>query len=206
MLIHPEYVGVVLHWDGRAWKEVPLPRRFVYDRPLNDLAVPPGGAVWVVGEGSYTDQNGGAAIRWDGKRWKFFRLTGPAGTEGVVINAVTAIGRDSVAAVGVAGTTPGHLDGEAWGLFTGSTRDAGRHASPTTTEALPASTPSRPASPREVWIADNDADPFNFAEGTQLFTGRHPKKSARSQLEQGQVIHSLAADSQYLGIGGTGSS
>ena len=206
MLIHPQYVGVVLHWDGRAWKEVPLPRRFVYDRPLNDLAVTPGGAVWVVGEGSYTDQNGGAAIRWDGKRWKFYRLTGPAGDRGGGIQCGDGDRPDSVAAVGVAGTTPGHLDGEAWGLFyrfdkgRWTTRVPDYHGSSSSFDAVAA------RSPREVWIADNDADPFNFAEGTQLFTGRHPKKSARSQLGQGQVIHSLAADSAGIwAVGGTGS-
>lgn len=203
--VEPDQIGVVLHWDGRTWTRIPLPRRWVTDRSLRDVAVTSRGTVWLVGDSSYADGSAGAALRWDGRRWQFFRLPAPSGADGVAIRSVAAVGADSVVAVGDAATTAGHLDGETWGLLfrfgngTWTRRVPDYHGSFSFYEAVAA------RSPREVWIAQDDADPFNFAAGAQLFTGLHAGRP-RTQLGMGQIIIGLAADSDGIwAVGGTGS-
>lgn len=63
--------ALALHWDGRRWQPTRLPTERLSDPngdtvdSLNDVAVAPSHGAWAVG----SDQVGGVAFRWDGRRW-----------------------------------------------------------------------------------------------------------------------------------------
>jgi hypothetical protein len=193
--------GVVLHWDGRAWRRVPLPRT-TGDVVLRDVTETRDGDAWIVGEG--VGNNDGFAARYARGLWHLFRPLAPSGSEGVGIEAITDLGNGELAAAGWSGTTPGHLTGESWGLYfrwdghRWHTRVPDYNGSTAGYEAIAA------RSPREVWIADNDEDPFSQQLGTQFFTGLHPNK--RTRLPQGWIVNSLAYDGRSVwAVGGIGS-
>jgi hypothetical protein len=205
IFIHPEELGVVLHWDGHIWRRVGLSARAVWEHDFHDVTVADDTSVWVVGAGSFANPYQGIALRLDRQRWKAFGLRAPSGSDFVSLNAVTGVGGREVMAVGVASTGPGHLTGESWGLvfrFNGrrwSARVPDFNGSYSSYDAVAARTP------RGVWIADNDTDPFNQAAGTALFAALHPARWRRMQLAQGEIIKSLAFDGRDVwAVGGTG--
>jgi len=67
------YTGFTLHWDGAAWKRVPVKVSDPFSE-INALAGMPGGAVWAVGQQAADPYNnntfGALTLRWDGKAWR----------------------------------------------------------------------------------------------------------------------------------------
>lgn len=190
--VKPDHKGVILHWDGRTWTRPRVPAPALLERAFTDVVVAPSGDVWVVGRSSNTGD--GIALRWQGEKWQTFRLPAPAGSEGVWDMSVAAAGDSAVVAVGTAPSGPNHLMGVSWGvIYRWNGRQWARRIPnyfETWEEFDAVATPSE----RETWIADNDTDPFRFANGTQLFTALHPQRALRTQLAKGLIINDLAYD------------
>jgi hypothetical protein len=102
----PEYAGVVLHFDGEAWSEVPLGTipelTGVWGSGPND--------VWIVGGDYYGGTTCGYSIHFDGTSW-----SEPPGLI-VTPKAVSGLGPDEVIAVGPGGGI-WRFGGEEWGAM-----------------------------------------------------------------------------------------
>jgi hypothetical protein len=111
--------ALVEHWDGRAWRQVPLPslpRRHYGLVTLNAVAATSARDAWVVG-GYYPNAGSGALIEhWDGKAWRQVPSHGPQ--RGFELYGVTAISARNAWAVGASSATGKtlieHWDGKAW--------------------------------------------------------------------------------------------
>lgn len=69
--------ALVLHWDGRAWTRVPVPKVTAGGSLLLAVAVVGTTSVWVAGAGLVTDpasgkptKKVGLVLRWDGRTWR----------------------------------------------------------------------------------------------------------------------------------------
>jgi hypothetical protein len=189
---------VVLHWNGHAWRQVLTPTRKFGEVGLNDVVARSPGNVWVVGNGFDTS---GVAAHWNGRHWRIFALPGPANTESLDLNAVTAVNAHDIRVVATANMGAGYLTGASLGLtyrWNGSRwiRRLGElgnsFASYDAVAAL---------SSKEVWIANNYSFPVQQPPGSELFTPLHAK-GKQIQLPDGNVIHSLATVAQTVwGVG-----
>jgi hypothetical protein len=119
--------GLVLHWDGSAWRQVRIP--FLYGEVhLDGVSAAAPDDLWVVGEQcpgpcSGLAHSSALALHWDGT--KFTKVpTAPLGADRVGFDAVVALGLDEAWAVGgrsanrVAPTHPlaERWDGKRWRL------------------------------------------------------------------------------------------
>jgi len=92
--------GVILHWNGTAWKRVaiPNPGGVLY---AVDASSPT--HVWAVGEYTRGTVQKTLVVRWNGTKWKHVASPNPAGTTNRnlnILDSVTAISRANVWAVG----------------------------------------------------------------------------------------------------------
>lgn len=182
--------GLALHFDGRAWREVPLPAEPAARaaHPFA-LAADPGG-LWAVGASAAgrTAQPRPLALRWDGRAWREVPLPDPGGDAVLLAAAPDRAG--GLWAVGVAYDPDGtgrpltlHRDGTGWHPV-----DAPAPAGRTSTlEAVAAFAPD------DVWAAggtgpaDDPARPFLLHwDGTRW-------QSADLPAGTGGVLHALAA-------------
>jgi len=113
---NPFELGVVLHWDGRTWTQVPTPLGDLHDVVPSGVVATSANSVWVIANGSLEAY--GVAMHWDGRRWRIFHLRGPiAADEGgsLTLNSLTAAAaRDiQVAATEVAPSEG--ADDDTWG-------------------------------------------------------------------------------------------
>jgi hypothetical protein len=196
-LIRPFGFGVILHWDGVAWRRVRIPGEPLREVSLTEVIAGPSG-VWVFGRGFGSRGLDGLAARWDGKRWRTFKLRRPATSQGpgkVDPQAAIARGTNRVLVVGHADTFAPHSTGETWGLLYEWNGRRWNRRVPDFRGSY-ASYDAVAVSGGETWIAKNDTDAFNPQDGTQLFTAQHPDE--RRQLGEGEVIESLASDSRGI--------
>ncbi|MFH2005157.1 MAG: hypothetical protein ABI333_01090 [bacterium] len=98
--------GKYLHYDGRAWKAVPGPKKV----SLRDMWTGGPKDAWAVGEK-------GTILRWDGARWS----SAPSGTK-VLLRGIWGSGPQHVWAVGDKGTLL-RYDGTAWKAVRSPTRE-----------------------------------------------------------------------------------
>ncbi|RZS40982.1 hypothetical protein EV193_103300 [Herbihabitans rhizosphaerae] len=117
-------ISTSMHWDGRAWTEVPLaptpPNHFHYGARLGVA----GSDVWLVssvsGAGNSQSNTRGTAQRWVGTKWVEAGPPGPPGHW--TLSSAGGVAPDDMWAIGVAGEYghgPGtplafHWDGKAW--------------------------------------------------------------------------------------------
>lgn len=101
--------AVALHWNGRTWRRVPLPRERITNPDgepvdsLSDVATVGADRAWAVG----SDQAGGFALRWNGRAWSRTRMpSAPAS-----LAAVASRGPQTLA---VGGTGLFSWGGRAW--------------------------------------------------------------------------------------------
>ncbi len=98
---------MVVHWNGRSWKQVTSPALDV-SGDLTGVAVTPAGRVWAVGG------NGSATliVHWNGMAWR--RVSNPGGG---LVYAVTAASGSNAWAVGESGAGNALIlrwNGKAW--------------------------------------------------------------------------------------------
>ncbi|MGW0892492.1 hypothetical protein [Saccharopolyspora sp. NPDC002578] len=126
--------GLAQHWDGAAWRDVPVPQRTV-NWTFSDVTAAAPDDVWAVGnDGGYQAQ--GLAMHWNGQEWAEVPVPdvelGELRT--VQLTAVQSLAADDVWATGnvhdaSGGTTTYeplllHWDGHEWS-FADAARDAG---------------------------------------------------------------------------------
>jgi hypothetical protein len=108
--------SLVLHWDGRRWKQVhtPDPLTRGHASYLSGVAAPSATGVWAVGRVNRHGAGHALAELWNGERW---RIVHPVGAP---LAGVSALGADDAWAVG--GVSGGgyvtHWNGSAWNLAT----------------------------------------------------------------------------------------
>ncbi|MFC7184741.1 hypothetical protein ACFQMG_34850, partial [Kitasatospora paranensis] len=182
--------GLALHFDGRAWREVPLPAEPA-GRAAHPFALAADAAgLWAVGASAAdrTAQPRPLALRWDGTAWRRAPLPGPGGDAVLLAAAPDRAG--GLWAGGVAYDPDGtgrpltlHRDGAGWHQV-----DAPSPAGRTSTlEAVAAFAPD------DVWAAggtgpsDDPARPFLLHwDGTRW-------QDAALPAGTGGVLHALAA-------------
>lgn len=122
-----------LHWDGGAWKVVPVSLGSgLSSEKLTAVSASAGNDVWAVGDGKgiFTNKTFATILHWNGSRWseKVCRAASssnpPEGYEGggtdAYFTGVAAAANNNVWAVGVLGSGPMilHWDGQAWTTIT----------------------------------------------------------------------------------------
>lgn len=100
----------VVHWDGRSWRNVALPRlnKTAY---LADVVALSASDVWAVGGIGYLDTKLPLALHWDGHAWKRFKL----GSFGEALWSIDAASPRDIWAVGASGINSSHT--ENWGGY-----------------------------------------------------------------------------------------
>jgi len=87
---------LIEHWNGTAWKQVPVPEP-ANDGFLSGVDATSAASAWAVGNSS----NGGTLIlHWNGTAWKQVPSPSPGGTNGSTLSSVDAISSASAWAVG----------------------------------------------------------------------------------------------------------
>jgi hypothetical protein len=168
-------LGVVLHWDGRVWKQVATRIGVLRDVTPAGVVAISAKDVWVIANGVLSAY--GVALHWDGRRWRTFRLRGPVSADeggSLSLNSVTAVTPRDIRVVG-AERAPGEgADEYYWGVifrWNGHTwiRRIPENHGPWKYESYDPSYKSYDAivarTPTEVWIAANDADGFSQQAG-----------------------------------------
>ncbi len=121
--------SLVVHWDGKIWREVPSPNPGSGFDLLTGLAAVSTNDVWAVG--TFTDENHGPTMgdelleHWNGAAWAV--VQGPnAGVQGYSLSAIAATSTRDVWAVGssmssssVTETLIEHWNGTAWSTVRG---------------------------------------------------------------------------------------
>ena len=115
--------ALIEHWDGIAWKSVPIPDPGGLDF-LHKLAAVSSDDIWAVGDFEPADISQPLAMHWDGVSWSMVPV--PAPNRDCSLSDVVAIAANDVWAVGIAfdfsvpshskGITM-HWDGRAWRLI-----------------------------------------------------------------------------------------
>ena len=119
--------ALALHWDGRRWQTVPLPRGAMpppadpgEPKPpvvIDSEGFPQGVAArsrsdaWIVGS-TGGDPSSPLAWHWNGVRWRLVGAPGPPQLRG--LEAVTIVSRDDVWATGPGDDRVVHWDGRRW--------------------------------------------------------------------------------------------
>jgi hypothetical protein len=206
--IHPFDLGVVLHWDGTAWKQVPTPKGVLREVDPAGVVAISAKNVWMIANGVVTAY--GVAMHWDGRRWRIFHLDGPVPADvggSLSLNSLTVVtARD----IRVAATerAPGEgADEDNWGLIFRWNGHRWIRRIPEGRMSLRSYDAILSRTPTEVWVAANDANVFGPQDGAEFFiTGKSPKKSMRQQLGQGYIIEALASDKHTVwAVGWVGS-
>jgi hypothetical protein len=85
-----------LHWNGRAWSQVPTPNPGGTSRAsrneLNGVACPLTASCWAVGDffkGTRTLLN--QVLHWNGRRWSLVRVPNPGGTASVATSSLSTV-------------------------------------------------------------------------------------------------------------------
>jgi hypothetical protein len=108
--------SLVLHWDGRSWKQVSTPDPLTpgHASYLSGVTAPSATGVWAVGTVNRHGAAHALAEFWNGARWQIVRTVGPS------LTAVSALGgADAWAAGGRdSGGDVGHWNGSAWTVET----------------------------------------------------------------------------------------
>jgi hypothetical protein len=200
----PFDIGVVLHSDGTAWKQVPTPIGVLRDVvPTGVVATSPEN-VWVIANAS--SESYGVAMHWNGRRWRTFHLRGPVPAIAggwLTLKSITAVAPNDIR-VSATEIAPDEGDDDSWGVIF-------RWNGQRWIRSIPEGQPVAPGlgwsydaiisrSRTEVWVAANDASEFTQQGGAELFiTGRRgPKNSMLQQLSQGYIIEAMASDSHTL--------
>jgi hypothetical protein len=93
--------GALAHWNGRAWRLVPLPKPLADQGDPTSIAAVSRRDVWV-GGGAKNSKPGGLsplAARWDGRRWQVTRLPSPATANQCVLASILPVGLASLQAL-----------------------------------------------------------------------------------------------------------
>lgn len=123
---------LVEHWDGSSWNVVPSPNPSTNHNELFAVAATSSNDVWAVG---YSNKNHGNAStlieHWDGTAWSVIHSPNP-GSDGDILQGVTAISPSNVWAVGYHGTPNlhnksliEHWDGSKWSTVSSPNRQQG---------------------------------------------------------------------------------
>jgi hypothetical protein len=110
---------LVVRWDGRNWTSVPMPATLAN---VDFLAVKAFSTtdVWAVGTVGVWPTQHAAAVHWDGRTWRLWRLDGPAsrlsGIDGPSSRDLWAVGGARMNAAQMAGQMPLalHWNGRSW--------------------------------------------------------------------------------------------
>jgi hypothetical protein len=118
--------GLILHWDGKVWTEIPVPTAGLHELSLDGVTAIAANDAWVVG--SYVDPSASSrslALHWDGQTWTV-APTPIVGAASNRLDDVLGIATNDVWAVGASDWqgTPGndtyegpfalHWDGKSW--------------------------------------------------------------------------------------------
>jgi hypothetical protein len=102
---------LILHWNGRSWRQSALPGSFVADPGFVVVGASSGSNAWSFGD------NGRTALRWNGTRWSLVSV--PFGGQ---VTGTVVLGSGDVWVFGCSGASPGagtwHFDGRRWKQFT----------------------------------------------------------------------------------------
>jgi hypothetical protein len=94
--------ALIVHWNGRRWQKVALPRLGRRGGDLSGVAALSPHDVWAVGTrpccGPVVNQFGVLIEHWNGRRWRV--VPGPNGRDEAMLDAVVGLGRRNVYAVG----------------------------------------------------------------------------------------------------------
>jgi len=98
------YIGrtLILHWNGRSWKQVASPSPGPLDNELYDVAAVSRSSAWAVGNYYPTAQGRRTLVlRWNGRAWKQIPSPNPSGTgHNSLLNGVAVASPTSVWAAG----------------------------------------------------------------------------------------------------------
>ncbi|WP_431681016.1 hypothetical protein [Kitasatospora sp. KL5] len=183
--------GLALHWDGRSWREVPLPAGPA-DRSSHPLALAGAGPhdLWAVGATAHDRTTAPRPLvhHWDGRAWQTVPTPGTEG-DALLLGAATD-GAGGVWAVGAAYDPDGtarplaeHWDGTAWRIVD-VPRPEGRS---TTLESVAA------VAPDDVWAVgstttdDGPPHPYLLHWDGTAWRPAEPPAEAEGQL------HAVAA-------------
>ncbi len=120
--------SLIIHWDGKAWREVQSPNPGSGFNLLTGLAAVSTNDIWTVG--TFSNGNSGVEMgeelieHWNGASWTV--VQGPnAGTQGNSLSAIAAISTNDIWAVGNSSsnsptdTLIEHWNGTTWSIVTG---------------------------------------------------------------------------------------
>ncbi len=84
--------GLVLHWDGRAWSQIPVPSSAMGGVELLDVAIAGPDSVWVAGTSGSSPNAGGPseaafALHWNGSAWQTIWSRGTSEFTGVSVRS-----------------------------------------------------------------------------------------------------------------------
>ncbi|MEU2627529.1 hypothetical protein [Kitasatospora sp. NPDC007106] len=183
--------GLALHWDGRAWREVPLPAGPA-DRSVHPLALAAAGPrdLWAVGATAHdrTTAPRPLALHWDGSAWRTVPTPGTEGDAALLGAAADRAG--GLWAVGVAYDPDGtgrplteHWDGRAWRIVDAPGED-GRS---TTLESVAV------LAPDDVWAAGSSTDEDGPARPYLLHWDGGDWRPADPPADAEGQLHAVAA-------------
>lgn len=87
--------GALAHWNGDAWRQVPLPSALARQGDPTSIAALSSRNIWV-GGGVANDKPGGLtplAVQWDGRAWHLHRVPVSASRAECVLSAILSPGR-----------------------------------------------------------------------------------------------------------------
>lgn len=103
--------GIIMHWDGTAWRLVPSPVTGPYDADgLAAITAISASDIWAIGNSVKQNQQT-LAEHWNGRAWKF-----TAAPNSFLMNDIAAVSSDDVWAVGwmISSSIIEHWDGRRW--------------------------------------------------------------------------------------------
>jgi hypothetical protein len=92
--------ALILHWNGSKWRRFPGPRRLSSRDSLSGVSAESGSDVWAVGRDPSTQYGESLIIHWNGGRWVQVASPQASPLIGNWLNAVDAVSRTDVWAVG----------------------------------------------------------------------------------------------------------
>jgi hypothetical protein len=113
---------LIEHWKGAGWKIVPSPNPSQYGNALSGVSAASATDAWTVG---YDGAPRTLAVHWNGSKWSKVKSPSPGGYAGSVLNAVSALSKSNVWAVGYYMTDGGprvlieHWTGGGWAKVAG---------------------------------------------------------------------------------------
>jgi hypothetical protein len=96
------YRSLILHWNGRAWKQVPSPDPAAASSTELTAVTVAGSDAWAVGTAIVGD-NVSLVLSWNGRGWHRVPSPNPGGGRGSYFNGIAAASRTSVWATGAYG-------------------------------------------------------------------------------------------------------